>query len=77
MHVGELPLQAPRDQPVNVPPLFGVAVRVTTVPLVKVSPHDCPSSEVQSIPVGLLVMVPPPDTATDSCAGSFQLAGGV
>lgn len=28
------------------------------------------------MPVGVLVIVPLPETATDSCGGSFQLAGG-
>lgn len=75
--VALLPVQAPPDHSEKLPPLFGVAVRVTTVPLLNVTPQEDPESELQFMPPGLLVMVPPPDTATDSCAGSCQLAGGV
>jgi hypothetical protein len=50
-----VPLHAP-PHPANVEPSNGVAVNVTTVPLVKLAEHPLP----QSIPVGLLVTVPPP-----------------
>jgi len=75
--VALLPLQLPPDHPEKLPPLFGAAVRVTTVPLLNVAPQVAPESELQFMPAGLLVIVPPPDAATDNCAGSCQLAGGV
>ena len=70
-----VPLQPPPDQPVNVPPLPGVAVRVTTVPLAKVAEQ----SPVQpSIPLpGLVLTEPVPVTSTVRSGGSCQLAGGV
>jgi hypothetical protein len=54
LHV-PVPVQAP-DQPANVEVVFGAAVRVTMVPLVKVALQVAP----QLIPAGLLVIVPPP-----------------
>jgi len=54
VHVPE-PVQAP-DQPANVDPEAGVAVRVTDVPLSKEAEQVDP----QSMPEGLLVMVPEP-----------------
>jgi hypothetical protein len=53
-----VPLHPP-DQPANVEPALGVAVRVTAVPLAKLVLHVAP----QLIPAGLLVMVPPPEPA--------------
>ena len=50
-----VPMQAP-DQPANVEVVFGAAVSVTMVPLVKLALHVAP----QSIPAGLLVTVPAP-----------------
>jgi hypothetical protein len=50
-----VPVQAP-DQPANVELLFGAAVSVTVVPLVKLALHVAP----QLIPAGLLVIAPPP-----------------
>lgn len=50
-----VPLQPP-DQPANVEPVLGAAVRVTGVPLAKLAVHVVP----QLIPVGLLVTVPVP-----------------
>jgi hypothetical protein len=49
-----VPVQAP-DQPANVEVVFGAAVSVTMVPLVKLALHVAP----QLIPAGLLVIVPP------------------
>jgi hypothetical protein len=69
------PLQPPPDQPVNVDPLFGVAVRVTTVPVANVEEQLLVQP---SMPLpGLLVTDPPPVTLTVSSGGSCQLAGGV
>lgn len=50
------PEQAP-DQPVKAEVLFGVAVRVTTVPGKKLAVHGAP---VQFNPAGALTTVPPP-----------------
>ena len=50
-----VPVQAP-DHPANVELAFGVAVSVTMVPLVKLALHVAP----QSMPAGLLVIVPAP-----------------
>jgi hypothetical protein len=50
-----VPVQAP-DQPAKVEVVFGAAVSVIRVPLVKLAPHVAP----QLIPAGLLVIVPPP-----------------
>ena len=63
LHV-PVPVQPPPLQPVNVEPAAGVAVRVTTVPLVKPVEHVAP----QEIPAGALVMLPlpAPDFATVS-----------
>src|SRR5258705_3117108 len=59
-----VPVQPPPLQPVNVEPAAGVAVRVTTVPLVKPVAQVAP----QEIPAGALVMLPlpAPDVATVS-----------
>jgi hypothetical protein len=51
----EVPAQAPFHPP-NVEPAFGVAVRVTAVPLGNVTLHAVP----QLIPAGVLVTVPAP-----------------
>ena len=48
--------QPPPLQPVKVEPAVGVAVSVTTVPLVNEAEHDAP----QAMPVGALVTVPLP-----------------
>jgi hypothetical protein len=50
-----VPVQAP-DQPANVEVALGAAVSVTMVPLGKLALHVAP----QSIPAGLLVIVPAP-----------------
>lgn len=50
-----VPLHAP-DQPAKVIPVVGVAVSVTTVPVVNVALHIAP----QSMPLGLLLTVPVP-----------------
>jgi hypothetical protein len=50
-----VPLHAP-DQPLNVDPAVGVAVRVTAVPLEKLALHVVP----QLMPAGLLVTEPVP-----------------
>ena len=62
----DVPLHAP-DQPANVDPAAGMAVRVTELPVAKFAEHVCP----QSIPAGLLVTVPDPvpEFVTVSCAG--------
>jgi hypothetical protein len=59
-----VPVQPPPLQPVNVEPAAGVAVRVTTVPVVKPVEQVAP----QEIPAGALVMLPlpAPDFATVS-----------
>jgi hypothetical protein len=48
--------EQPPDHPANVEPWLGVAVSVTTVPVLKVAPHGCP----QLMPEGLLLIVPVP-----------------
>ena len=50
-----MPMQAP-DHPANVELLFGAAVSVSMVPLVKLALHIAP----QLIPAGLLMIVPAP-----------------
>jgi len=50
-----VPEQAP-DQPANVEPLAGAALRVMEVPSLKLALHVFP----QLMPVGLLVIVPEP-----------------
>ena len=59
-----VPVQPPPLQPVNVEPAAGVAVKVTTVPLVKPVEQVAP----QEIPAGALAMLPlpAPDVATVS-----------
>jgi len=70
-----VPLHPPPDHPVNVEPVFGVAVRVTTVPLANAAEQLLVHT---SIPLpGLLVTDPDPVTVTVSKGGSCQLAGGV
>ena len=56
VQVVAVPVQAP-NQPPKVEPLAGVAVRVTTLPGVKVALQVAP----QSMPAGRLVRVPVPD----------------
>jgi hypothetical protein len=56
------PEQAP-DHPLNEFPEFGVAVRVTIVPLLKLAVHVCP----QLMPEGVLVTVPPDVGDTLNC----------
>ena len=50
-----VPVHAP-DHPANVELLFGAAVSVTMVPLLKLALHVAP----QSMPAGLLVTFPAP-----------------
>jgi hypothetical protein len=57
-----VPEHPPPDQPVNVAPAAGVAVSVTTVPLLKVAEHVVP----QLMPAGALVTVPDPAGMTVS-----------
>ena len=54
-----VPEHPPPDQPVNVEPPAGVAVRVTDVPLLYGSEQSAP----QFMPAGLLVTVPVPEPA--------------
>ena len=82
VQVGELPLHGPVLVPelhfVKVPPVLGVAVRVTCVPEGNTKPQtEAPSvkSVLQLMPAGLLVIEPPPDTAVDNCGGSPQPVG--
>ena len=56
-----VPLHAP-PQPWNIQPLAGVAVRVTGVPELKLALQV----ELQSIPTGELVTLPPWPPATDT-----------
>jgi hypothetical protein len=49
-------VQPEPDQPANVEPAAGVAVKVTEVPLLKTAAHVLP----QLIPAGLLVTIPSP-----------------
>ena len=51
-----VPVQPPPLQPLKVEPVAGVAVRVTVLPLVKLTEHVVP----QVIPAGELVTVPLP-----------------
>ena len=55
----QVPVQPPPLQPLKVEPLAGVAVRVTVLPLVKLTEHVVP----QVIPAGELVTVPLPTPA--------------
>lgn len=71
VHV-DVPLQAPPDHPANAEPDFGVAVRVTDVPVVILAEQVAP----QLIPEGLLVTVPAPVPVlctTSRTGGSFKL----
>src|SRR5262245_50368600 len=54
-----VPEHPPPDQPVNVPPAAGAAVRVTTVPLLNNAEQVAP----QLTPAGALVIVPAPAPA--------------
>src|SRR5207245_9794527 len=54
-----VPVQPPPLQPVKVAPAAGVAVRLTTVPVVKAVEQVAP----QEIPAGALVTVPTPAPA--------------
>src|SRR5947199_10758680 len=56
---GAVPVQLPPLQPVKTDPAAGVAVSVTTVPLVKEAEQVAP----QSIPAGVPVTVPKPAPA--------------
>src|ERR1700683_373948 len=70
-----MPVHPPPDHPVKVEPLFGVAVRVTTVPLANAAEQLLVHP---SIPLpGLVVTDPDPVTMTVNKGGSCQLAGGV
>ena len=73
MHV-VVPVHAP-PQPVNVDPVFGVAVSVTVVPVENTPVHDL--VQVLMAEAGELVTSPPPVTFTVNSGGSFQLAAGV
>ncbi len=55
-----VPLQPPPDQPANLDPARGVAVRTTLVPVPNWAEHVAP----QSMPTGLEVTVPAPGPAT-------------
>jgi hypothetical protein len=61
---GPVPVQPPPLQPENVEPAAGVAVKVTTVPLVKpveqVAPHEMPAGALTTLPL------PVPDGVTVS-----------
>jgi hypothetical protein len=61
-----VPLHAP-DQPANVEPVAGVAVRVTAVPAVKLALHVWP----QLIPAGVLLTVPEPVPALTTLICTF------
>jgi hypothetical protein len=67
-----VPVQAP-DQPANVEVVFGAAVSVTMVPLVKLALHVAP----QLIPAGLLVTVPAPVPALWTVSWTELGGGGV
>src|SRR5258705_12143977 len=56
-----VPLQSP-PQPVKAEDAFGVAIRVTAVPLTKLAAHVAP----QLMPAGLLVTVPEPAPAGET-----------
>ena len=60
VQVGAEPEQPPPLQPVKAPLLFGVAVRVSRVPLGYVAEQ----TEPQLIPEGVLVTLPGPELAT-------------
>jgi hypothetical protein len=60
-----VPVQSP-PHPVKVEPEFGLAVRVTTVPLEKLALQAAP----QSIPTGEEVTVPPPLPVTVTLRGT-------
>src|SRR2546428_4610694 len=60
-----VPVQPPPLQPVKVAPAAGVAVKVTTVPVVKAVEHVAP----QEIPAGPLGTVPPPAPALGTVSG--------
>jgi hypothetical protein len=59
-----VPLHPAPLQPTNVLPLFGVAVSVTTVPLLKLALQPVPPPVGQLMPAGLLVTVPLPVPAS-------------
>lgn len=65
-----VPLHAP-DQPVNVDPALGVAVRVTVVPLLKVAVHVVVG---QLIPAGVLLTVPVPVPPNVTATGNVETA---
>src|SRR6185312_10496834 len=59
--------EQPPDQPANVEPLAGAAVKVTVVPCVNGCEHVAP----QSIPAGELVTEPDPVPALETVSVSF------
>lgn len=69
VQVGDVPVQPPVDavgyvavlQPANVPPLAGVAVKVTIVPAANFAPQvpdELLFTTLQLIPAGVLTMLP-------------------
>lgn len=69
-----VPLHAP-PQPVNVEPVSGVAVRVTTVPVENTPVQS--TVHLSMAEVGLLETDPEPVTSARTSGGSCQLAAGV
>ena len=66
-----MPVQAP-DQPANVEPESGVAVRDTVEPMVNEDEQVAP----QLIPVGELVMTPTPVPDLETVRVGFVVGGG-
>jgi hypothetical protein len=74
VQVVAVPVHAP-PQPVKVEPVFGVAVRVTVVPVENTPLHSVVHLSIAED--GLLETWPPPVTSTWTSGGSFQAVGGV